>query len=155
MSSPFTKVPIYSPTDYLGYAANAKHEANWYLKNGNLDKAWQFYQKQQYYYSLHIDSRHPGYGYTPEQAISLLSTVNESMANVLRLEGKHRLALMHMIYCVAGSNRSKKRHVNKLPAYFKRAKYAHVSLDDVYRLISKQKPLADLEGIKDAMEPWN
>lgn len=149
MSSPY-QVPLYGEDDYLGLAANAKHKANWRFEMGDFDEAWKAHMKQQRYYILHANKS----GFTPEHTVSLVSTVNESLANILRLEGKHRDALVHMIYRVAGARSPSKRVLKKLPAYFNRAKLDNVSFSDVEELVLQQQPLADMRAIKNAVAGW-
>ena len=57
-------VPTYGPNDHLGHAANAKHEADWCVRNGDHDRAWGFYHEQQNRYLLHTTKR--GSAFTPE-----------------------------------------------------------------------------------------
>ena len=109
-------VPTYGPNDHLGHAANAKHEADWCVRNGDHDRAWGFYHEQQNRYLLHTTKR--GSAFTPEATAALISSVNESFANILRLEAKHRQALSHMIYCVAGATKPTKGQLKKLPGIF-------------------------------------
>ena len=149
MSSPH-KVPLYGSDDYLGLAANAKHEANWHIKRNELDKAWKSHMREQHYYHQHAMKC----GFTPEHTVSLFSSVNESLANILRMEGKHKDALVHMIYCVAGARTPSKRVKKKLPAYFKRARLVGVSFSDVEELVLRQRPLADMRVIRDTVARW-
>ena len=146
------KVPTFGPDDNLGHAANAKHEANWYVSNGDLDKAWGLYHRQQHHYSQHATK--DGSVFTPEATIALISSVNESLANILRLESKHRDALIHMIYCIAGTTKPTKSQLKKLPAYFKRAKFSNTTFYDMERLISQQRPLADIQEIIGCVVGW-
>ena len=145
------KVPTYGPNDHLGHAANAKHEADWCVRNGYLDKAWGLYHEQQDRYSKHAVA---GSGFTREGATALISSINESFANILRLEARHKEALAHLIYSIAGTRRPTKSQLKKLSAYFKRVKLSRTTLDDVNRLISQQRPLADFAQVAARVAKW-
>ena len=145
-------VPTYGPNDHLGHAANAKHEADWCVRNGDLDRAWGLYHEQQNRYLLHTTKR--GSAFTPEATAALISSVNESFANILRLEAKHRQALSHMIYCVAGATKPTKGQLKKLPSYFKRSKFSKATFRDVERLVSHQRKRADLQEIIARLAEW-
>ena len=119
-------VPTYGANDHIGHAANAKHEADWCVRNGDLDRAWGLYHEQQNRYLLHTTKR--GSAFTPEATAALISSVNDGFANILRLAAKHRQALSHMIFCAAGAMNPTKGQLKKLPAYFKPSKFSKAQL---------------------------
>jgi len=137
-------------TDYLGKAAVAGDKARKAIKSGNLDKAWEHYHKQKQLYAGHAKRSE----FTPAQALALDGSVSESLANVLRLEGKHQEALVHLIYSVATSPRPSKAQEKKITAYFNRAKLSKVSIEEVERFVEKTRNRPDLRAIQLAIARW-
>ena len=88
------------------------------------------------------------------QTVDLISSVSESVPNILRLESKHREALAHMIYCIAGTTKPTKGQLKKLPAYFKRCKFSKAVFRDVERLVSQQRQKADVPEIVACVAKW-
>ena len=145
-------VPPLSPTDYLAHAANAKHEARWCVRNGRYSEAWGLFHKQQHFYLKH--ATRPGSAFTPAEIQSLNAEIHEDLANILRLESKHRMALAHLVYCLAATQRPKKGLARKLPAYFNRAKVVNATLGDAERLIRDHRRVPDLKGIVATVGSW-
>ncbi len=107
------------PEDHLGKAAEAKHAAKAAIKERRFDEAWRLLHKQQEHWMAHASRM----GFTKVQTLSLLSSINEEMANVLRLESRHDDALVHIMYSIATDRRPPQSRIKKLTAYFNRCKF--------------------------------
>ena len=83
-----------------------------------------------------------------------MSSVNESLANILRLKAKHQDALTHLMHCISGTDKPTKNPLKKLPVYLKRANFSKATMRDVERLIEEQRPLADLQVIMTRVAKW-
>lgn len=136
--------------DYLGAAAVAKSAAKLAIKEGRYDDAWKSLHEQQDNYLKHARRA----GFSVIQSLSLSSQVNEDMANILRLEGKHDDALAHVMYrsavnVLAGGSMQK-----NIGAYLRRCKFDSVSeaqLEDAVVVISKNP---DFRSAKLAVSEW-
>jgi hypothetical protein len=137
--------------DHLGNAAAAEREALQAIRNNEFDRAWQLLHQQKAHYARHAARAE----FTPKQVLALDASVSEHLANVLRLEGHHHEALIHVIYWVACSPRRTKNEEAKLPAYFKRAKLPGVTLPELERFIAELQPLPDFRVIQGKVEGWH
>ena len=112
--------------------------------------------EQQSAYAKHINS--PIGHFTSKQAFVLLSTVNEQLANVLRLESKHRQALVHIVYWAAwgsASGRMTKSMSSKLKSYFNRCQYEQQNLGEVEKLVNHEAKLRpDFVRIQSLLSEW-
>ena len=136
--------------DYLGLAANANNRAKIEMKNKNYEKAWELFTKRQHYYYQHAEKQN----FTASETIALAADVSEDFANVLRLEGNHNQALVHMIYCVAGEYPSVKYKAKKLLAYFNRAKLKNVSFEELENFIYSLPKPPNYRTIQDKVKEW-
>ncbi|BBV97900.1 DUF4236 domain-containing protein [Pseudomonas monteilii] len=137
--------------DYLGPAANVARAARDAMKAGKLDKAWSLQQDQKHLYLQHANQC----GMTAREAIALSTSVHQSMANVLRLEGRHQEALAHILYWRAGSaDRSTKIQDQKVRAYFNRCRLKKTTLEDVQALIDLQSNMPSLPEIQGQVRDW-
>lgn len=137
--------------DYLGLAANAGHTAKIALKEKDYEKAWGLYSKQKMYYMQHAENQN----WNARDTIRLDSTVHEFLANILRLEGKHKDALVNLIYSIACNEGPTKSILKKLPAYLKRAKLNNCSIDDL-ELFMKQLGLnSSMKEIQNKVKEWS
>ena len=89
----------------------------------------QLIQQQKHFYSQLTDQQSISISIT--EMIGLDSNVSKDLANILRLEKKHKDALVHIIYWVANSKSVTKDQESKLRAYFNRAKLTGPTVDDV------------------------
>lgn len=136
--------------DYLGLAVNARNRAKIEMKNKNYEKAWELFSKQQQYYYQHAEKQN----FTGSQTIALAAGVSEDFANILRLEGNHKQALVHMIYCVAEEYPNVRYKAKKLPAYFKRAKFNNVTFEELEDFIFSLPKPPDYRAIQDEVKEW-
>lgn len=142
--------------DYLGLAAEAKAKGKEAVKARNYDDAWYYFNQQKSAYVNHINS--PVGSFTRTQASVLLSSVHENLADVLRLEGKHRKALEHIVYWYAwgkASGRLKKSMTAKLKAYVKRCDYEKCDLEMVTYFANQEASSApDFIRIQSVISGW-
>lgn len=137
--------------DFLGKAAEAGHKAKAAAKAKQYDEAWGLYHEQKSLYIQHANRS----GFTARQVLALDASVHEEMANILRLEGKHQDALVHIIYWVlAGSDRPIKRHQQKLKGYFNRCKFKETTLSDAMKVIHAQTKLPEFTLAKTIVSEW-
>ena len=138
------------PEDYLGLAANARNSAKIEMKNKNYEKAWELFTKQQHYYYQHAEKQN----FTGSQTIALAANVSEDFANILRLEGNHNQALVHMIYCVSEEYPNVKYKAKKLKAYFNRTKLKNVNFDELENFIFSLTKPPNYRTIQDKVKEW-
>ena len=136
--------------DYLGFAATSKHEALAALEARQYDKAWKLFHEQKLHYLKHASRSH----FTRLQTLALDASVSEDLANVLRLEGKHKTALVHALYWVAASPRRTKTQDRKLSAYFNRAKIIGIDYSAVEGLLKLIKHNPELPIIQRHVKKW-
>lgn len=118
--------------DYLGKAAMARHAAKDAVSKGNHDEAWGLYHEEKDWLMRHaMRSR-----FSERDLLALDATVHEELANILRKEGKHLDAFVHILYWVSVQrHRPLKRQPEKLRAYFNRSGIASVALSDVEEFV--------------------
>lgn len=105
---------------YLGEAAEQKDLAKQAIKDKKFDEAWGYLHQQKHYYQKHAVANN----WKPLQFLVLDSVPHEDMANILRIEGKHKNALSHLAYTYKthySANRPLITLEKKLNAYFNRA----------------------------------
>lgn len=107
------------PEDYLGKAATAKHAAKQAIKEKRFNDAWRLLNEQQKHWIDHANRE----GFTKRQTLNLLASINEQMANIHRLEGRHHDALAQLIYAIGSDSRPPESRIKKLSAYFNRCKF--------------------------------
>lgn len=138
--------------DCLGKAAEAGNKAKQAVKNKEFDKAWELLHEQKKHYMEHANKN----GFSARQVFSLDSNVHESLANILRVEGKHHDAFFHVLYWVIASyHRPIKKHQQKLRAYFNRCKFKNTSINDVNNYIEQHgKSIVNILKIKEQVAKW-
>ena len=138
--------------DYLARAAQAGHEAKAAVKAKEFDKAWGLYHEQKSLYLRHAQRCN----FTKHQILALDSEVHENLANILRLEGKHEDAFIHILYWViAQAQRPIKRHEQKLAAYFKRCKYENTDMEEVLRFTRSDIATPDYLAARSKVAEWS
>lgn len=136
--------------DHLYDAAAAGAKAKEAAAAGKFDEAWGLYQDQKQHYLKHAARS----GFTKAQVLALDASVSESLANILRLEGKHHDALVHIVYWVAASSRVTKSQQQKIPAYFNRCKFKNITLSEFTTLIETSRPNPDFKKFRDIIYGW-
>lgn len=140
----------FEKNDFLGKAADAKHDALTAVKAKQYDKAWRLFHEQKLNYMKHASRCN----FTRLQTLALDGSVSEHLADVLRLEGKHTAALIHIVYWVASSSRKTKRQEQKLQAYFRRANLKGVEFQDLEQFMEGIKKNPDFRLVQDQMRRW-
>ena len=136
--------------DYLGKAAIAGDKARAAKDSGDFNAAWGFYQEMKEHYLQHAIRER----FTPAQTLAIDSSVSQPLADILRLEGKHHDALVHIIYWVACDPRPSKVQQQKLRAYFNRCKFTGVTMSDVESLVLVSRVRPDFIRIRDTIGGW-
>lgn len=137
--------------DHLGRAAQAGHEARSAVKAKHFDNAWRLFHEQKQFYLKHATRSN----FSSVDTVALDATVNEELANILRLENKHDQAFVHIVYwIIACSNRPIKRHKQKLQAYFNRCKFQKTPLESVRRFIEDSRGAPDFASVQRKVSEW-
>ncbi|GAB2947574.1 hypothetical protein [Aquaspirillum soli] len=132
-------------------AAEVGREAKIAVNENRYDDAWKLYHDQKDFYMQHANR----YGHTVRQALALDSTIHENLANILRLEGKHFDALIHIVYWVlAGADRPIKSHQKKLQSYFNRCKFKNITLIEAKQTLSEQNALPEFTLAQSIVNQW-
>lgn len=88
-------------------------------------------------------------GWSARHTLVLDASVHEDLANILRLEKRHKDALANIIYWVAASrHRPIKKNADKLRVYFNRCKLKNTTLEDVETYLSRRKGSASYSAIQ-------
>ncbi len=136
--------------DHLGKAALAGSKAKEAVVSGKFDVAWGLYHEQKQHYLQHAACC----GYTKPQVLAIDASVSEPMGNILRLEGKHHDALVHIVYWVAASPRLTKSQQQKLSAYFNRCRFKTITLSDLNNLVEASQAEPDFLRIRSVISDW-
>ncbi len=136
-----TDITTIDSDDCTGLYANANYEIKMALQNKDYDRAWTYLHKMQGY----ILDMAKLLDYTESHKFAFLAQVDEGMANVLRLEKKHDMALAHIIKAYIQQDQPTKTFLKKLPAYWKRAKLNIEDIDKVYSYIEQIKKTTGFE----------
>lgn len=111
--------------DHLGLAALAKRSALDAVGRGDYNSAWSFISEQQEHYINHARCNR----WSPRDVLSIDGKVSADFAYILYKEGKHKQALVHIVYWTSTARNVIKDHDKKLGAYFKRCKFENITLD--------------------------
>ena len=137
--------------DFLGRASVYKQKAKQATKQRKFDIAWWLLNQQKSMYMQHANRE----GFGAREVIQLDSGPHLDMANVLRLEGKHKDALCHMLYRTAGTIKPVTvAEIKKIKAYFNRAKLKNVDFDFVLKFTIDQKSHPDFREIQAEVSEW-
>ena len=134
--------------DWLGEAATKKNDAKEAIKNKEYDKAWSLLHEVKHCYSKHAKNMK----FTAQQTLNLDASVHIDLANILRLEKKHKDAFIHIIYSMSTSDEINASVNKKLAAYFNRLKLTNSTIEDVQEYINQIKPVPDFVNIRDKIE---
>ena len=132
-------------------AAQAKHSGVQAVKEGQHDVAWGFFHEQKEQYVKQATRSR----FSKQDFHALDSTVSEHLANVLRIENKHKLALVHITYWVlAHRHRPTRSQVSKFKAYFNRCKFKEVTLVQAEADVAAAPPLANYPEAQELVARW-
>jgi len=137
-------------TDYLGLAAQAGQKAKAAIDAGDFDGAWKHYHEQKMYYLGQAKRSE----FTPQQTLALEGSVNRSLANILRIEGRHLEALTHFLYYFATTSKRTKTDENQFMAYFNRSKIKAVDFEEVRAFSESLGPVPNFRSIQIACNQW-
>ncbi|KCY90405.1 hypothetical protein J831_4248, partial [Acinetobacter baumannii 25691_8] len=134
--------------DYLGHAANSKKLAQIAIKERRFDDAWKHLNHQKDYYLKHASRM----GFSKTETLVIDSSPHEDMANVLRLEGKHKNAqeISYTYKAAYTANRPIITLEKKLEAYYNRA-YKKQPFKKFLSLL-KALPNSDYISVRDLVE---
>lgn len=106
--------------DYLGKAAHEKQSAKIAIKEKRFNDAWRHLNNQKDLYLKHAHRMQ----FSEIHTLVIDSSPNEDMANILRLEGKHKNALSNISYTYKAAHLADRTTITlekKLEAYYNRA----------------------------------
>ena len=149
-SKPIVVEDVDGDVDYLQLAAEKGREAKLAMREKNNAEAWELIQQQKHFYSQLTDQQ----SISVTELIGLDSNVSKDLANLLRLEKKHKDALVHIIYWVANSKSVTKDQESKLRAYFDRAKLMGPTFDDVYDYCKAERGKKEFDVIQKDVDSW-
>jgi len=134
----------FQENDFLGKAAIAGEKAREAKKNKEYDKAWKYLHESKQLYLQHANVQN----FTRKQTLALDSSLSISLADILRLEGKHSQALVHIIYWASGANNFSNTDKKKVTAYFNRVKLSNSLLEDILEIIKTSRLNPDFREIQ-------
>lgn len=144
-----------SEPNYLFMSLEARKSALAAVKDGDYDEAWRCFHQQKEYdlmHCTHIDSR--GH-YSARDILSREAKISEDLANVLRLQGKNKQALAHIVYWISANYHEPiKKHSTKLKSYFNKCKFSDTTLEQVRDFISAQSRKPDFRKIQLQVQSW-
>lgn len=142
--------PAGDQEDYLGQAAVLGQQSRAATKAGEYDRAWGLLHEQKSLYMKHASRCN----WKAEDVLNLDGSVSQPLANILRLEGNHGQALVHILYWIITARNPIKGHDQKLKAYFDRCKFEGVSLDEAKQFIAQSKGQPDFAAIQSEIGKW-
>ena len=140
----------FSKNDHLGKAAIARDKARAAEADKDYNAAWRLYHEQKEQYLQHASNNR----FTKTQSFALDASVSQQLANILRIEGKHDDALVHILYWVASSAVPTTTQQQKLVAYFSRCKFEAVSEAVLQSTIEAFRGNPDFMHIKRTVDGW-
>lgn len=131
-------VQILSDNDFLGMAANAGHSAKEAIKSRQYDEAWRLLHVQKDFYLKHASRCN----FSRKDTLCIDGSLGRAFARVLRLEGRHKDALNHILYWIATSRIPIKEHDKQLKSFFSKCGFKTVKLEDAkdFLDICRQNP---------------
>lgn len=135
--------------DLLGQAAYKKKLAKLSIKEKKYDDAWKFLHEQKELYLRHASSS--GFDLVSTRVID--ASIHEDLANILRLESKHKQALSNLSYTYKAqfmANRPIVTLEKKLQAYFSRV-YEKEQFEKFKTLLNLLKD-SDYISVRDFVE---
>lgn len=143
-------VSILGKDDFLGMAANAGHDAEAAIKAGQYDEAWKFLHVQKDYFSKHASRC----GFSHRDTLCIDGSSGRSFAKILRLEGRHKDALNHILYWIATSRNPTKEHDKQLRSFFNKCDFKSATLEDVEKFLEFCKKDPNFLTIRTQIVEW-
>ena len=135
--------------DYLGKAAHEKQSAKIAIKEKRFNDAWRHLNNQKDLYLKHAHRMQ----FSEIHTLVIDSSPHEDMANILRLEGKHKNALSNISYTYKAAHLADRPTITlekKLEAYYNRA-YKKQPFKRFLSLL-KALPNGDIVSVRDFVE---
>lgn len=137
--------------NHLGKAAAARGEALQAIREGEHDKAWGLLHDVKSHY---LDQAR-FYGMTARQTLALDASVHKHLANILRKEGKHHDAMVHVLYWLgAANNPPSEAESKKYRAYLNRCKFNVITSDRALRDLFRLRENPSYENAMVAFNEW-
>lgn len=136
--------------DYLGKAAHEKQSAKIAIKERRFDDAWRHLSNQKILYLKHAHREQ----FSAIHTLVIDSSPHEDMANILRLEGKHKNALSNISYIYKAAHSADRPIITlekKLEAYYNRA-YKNNQPFKRFLSLLKTLPNSDFVSVRDFVE---
>ena len=93
--------------------------------------------------------------FTYKQTVALVGGLDRGLANICKLEGRHKQALIHIIYCSACKELCDKARLLTVRPYFNRCKFKNSILQAALDLASNQVGSPDFRYIQDVVSKWS
>jgi hypothetical protein len=136
--------------DFLGQAADAGSRAREAIEAGDLNAAWGHYQRMSHLYLQHAQKER----FTRQQTLELVGSTHGAMASLLRQEGRHPDALVHILYCIACSGTASEKDLKRYRPFVNRCKFQEFGLEEVAEKLQRWKENPDLASIRDTVSEW-
>lgn len=136
--------------DYLGKAADVGRKITAAVKADEHDNAWRLLHEQQALFIKHAQQ----FKFGKLDTLTILSGIHWGFAKILKKEGKHPDALIHVIYMVASDRRRLKGHQSSLRVYFNRCKFKNTTLDELYAYNEKIWSEPDFMAVRSQVFDW-
>ena len=136
--------------DYLGKAAKLGRQIAAAIKAGQHDQAWRLLHEKQELYTKHAQQ----FNFSKLDTLTILTGIQGGFAQILKKEGKHPQALIHVIYMVASDRRRLKKHHNSLRVHFNRCKFKNSTIDDMYAYSERIWSKPDFQDVRRQVSEW-
>lgn len=147
---PPTNEDGYFLDDFLGLAANEGTKASKAIEEGRFDDAWGHYQEMSQLYLRHAKKEK----FTVPQTLALVGGTHRAMARLLKTEGRHHEALVHILYSTACSGSPIEKELKQYRPFFNRCKYKNVKLEEATSALETWKDNPDFRSIRDTVSEW-
>jgi len=136
--------------DFLGLAAEKRRIAIEAKRAADFNLAWATLQDVKALYLKHAEQCK----FTAAQTLALDASVSLELADILRLEGKHDDALIHILYWVGTSQKPTKLQQSKLSSYHRRSSIANVSPARLNDLLAQFQAHQDFRILRNVVALW-
>lgn len=138
-------------TGFLLLAAIAADSAKSAIEQGRHDDAWRYLSEEKMNYMKHANQ----VGLSAREILKLDGSVSVMQANILKLEGKHHDALVHVIYRLATQGEEvTERQEHDIKEYFDRCKFTGITFDVAKNKLRGHPELTDFRKIQALVKQW-
>lgn len=145
------RLAAYYPDDCLGRAAEIGKATREAEKSGDHDLVWRLVHMQKMEYLRHAAKS----GFTHSQTLALDGRLHKVMANVLRKEGKHRDALVHILYWASSYDKISRTNRKIVQAYINRANLPGARDSEVFDFLRHGLQRRDLADTQSQVAKWS